>query len=294
MLPLDPAGPPAPAARPVPALADREFRRFQELVLSESGIHLTEVKRALLVGRLSRRLRALALDSWADYFQLVSRDLDERTQMIDAVSTNETHFFREPRQWEFLQAEVFPRWRAEAAAGARGRAVRAWSAACSTGEEPYTLAMSFLEAFPEASGWSLEVTATDISTRVLARAREAAYPLQRASEIPAELLRRYMLRGVGSQEGRMRAGPALRERVRFERANLLGQPFPVRGPFDLVFCRNVLIYFRPEDKRRVVDRILPLLAPGGLLLLGHAESLSGLHEGLRAVGPMSYAVRSRR
>jgi chemotaxis protein methyltransferase CheR len=212
--------------------------------------------------------------------------------MLDHVTTNETHFFREPRHFELLAEEVFPRWRAEADEGRRPRRLRVWSAACSTGEEPYSLAMAFLRAFPPGSAWTADILATDLSTRVLDRARDAVWPLDKSREIPAADLKTFMLRGTGSQEGLMRAGPELRALVRFGRLNLNDASYGDLGEFDLVFCRNVLIYFDPPTKERVVGRLLGHLAPDGLLFLGHAESLSGTSLGVAPVIPTVYRHRS--
>ncbi len=283
-----PVGPP-PAEPPSQLIGDREFRLFQGLVHREAGIWLSPVKRALLVGRLAKRLRALGLGDWGDYLARVEADPAERVRMLDCLCTNETHFFREPRHFEFLATRIFPRWQAEAEAGRRPRRARVWSAACSTGEEPYSLAMSLLSAFPPGTGWDLEVLATDLSTRALERAREALWPVEKAAEIPAPHLRAWMLRGVGSQQGLMKAGPETRSLVRFLRLNLNDRGWPGLGRFDLVFCRNVLIYFDPPTKERVVGHLLDHLAEDGHLFLGHAESLSGMVDRVRAVVPTVYA-----
>ncbi len=275
-------------ADPARRLGDREFARFQALVQRESGIWLSPAKRALLVGRLSRRLRELGVGSFREYYDLVAADPAERVRMLDCVTTNETHFFREPRHFAFLAERVYPRWHAEALAGRRPRSVRAWSAACSTGEEPYSLAMSLLRAFPPASGFALEILATDLSTRALERARAATWPIEKAAEIPAADLRAFMLRGTGGQAGRMGAGPEIRNLVRFARLNLVDEAWPPLGTFDLVFCRNVLIYFAPATKTRVVGRLLRHLGPAGLVFLGHAESLSGMGHAVRSVLPTIY------
>jgi chemotaxis protein methyltransferase CheR len=267
-------------------VSDRDFRRFQALIHREAGIWLSPVKKALLVGRLARRLRALGLGSYGDYYEAVRADPAELVRMIDCICTNETHFFREPRHFEFLEGRLFPAWRAEAEAGRRPRRVRAWSAACSTGEEPYSLAMALLAAFP--SGWDLEVLATDLSTRVLERARAAVWPIERSRQIPGPHLKAFMLRGFGDQKGLMRAGPEIRALVRFSRLNLVGEDWPAAGAFDLVFCRNVLIYFDRPTKERVVERLVERLAPGGHLFLGHAESLAGFSLRVRAVMPTIY------
>ncbi len=271
-------------------LSRSEFAAFQGLIQREAGIFLSEVKEALLVGRLSRRLRELGLPTFEAYHRLVQEDEAERVRMLDAICTNETHFFREPRQFEFLERQVFPDWRAEAERGERTRTVRAWSAACSTGEEPYSVAMLLLDRLP---GWNVEILATDLSTRVLEKARAALFPLERSAEIPPEYLKRFMLRGVGPQEGRMKAGPELRAVVRFQRLNLNDESYAAPQALDLVLCRNVLIYFRPETKARVVERLLRHLSPRGHLFLGHAESASGLGVRVRSVGPNVYSREDR-
>jgi len=268
---------------------DHQFARFQALVHREAGIWLSPVKKALLVGRLARRLRELGLGSYRRYYDLVREDPAELVHMLDCLTTNETHFFREPRHFAFLAEEVYPRWHAEALAGARPRSIRAWSAACSTGEEPYSLAMSLLRTFPPGSGWDIEILGTDLSTRALDRARAAVWPIAKAREIPAADLRAFMLRGVGSQSGRMRAGPEIRGLVRFARLNLNDASWPGLGTFDLVFCRNVLIYFAPATKEKVVGSLLRHVGPAGLLFLGHAESLSGMGHAVRSVLPTVYA-----
>jgi len=270
------------------SLGPREFRSFQRLIHDEAGIFLSDVKRVLVEGRLARRLRELDLDFRA-YYALVEADADERVRMLDCICTNETHFFREPRQFEFLEERVFPRWRAAAEAGRRGRRVRVWSAGCSTGEEPYSVAMAFLARFPPSSGWQIDIVATDLSTRVLERAVAAVWPIEKAGEIPSAYLKAFMLRGTDGQEGRMKAGPLLRAAVRFQRLNLNAEPFAFAGRFDLILCRNVLIYFDARSKARVVGRLLERLEPDGHLLLGHAETVTGLGARARTVGPTVYA-----
>jgi chemotaxis protein methyltransferase CheR len=258
-------------------VSDRDFGRFQALINREAGIWLAPVKKALLVGRLSRRLRELGIASYAEYYERVTGDEHERVRMLDAICTNETQFFREPKHFEFLATKVFPGWIAEADAGRRPRRARVWSAACSSGEEPYSLAMALLAALP---GWDVEVLATDLSTKVLARAKAGVWALERARQIPRSYLEAFMLRGYGSQEGLMKACEALRAVIRFARVNLASGEWP-NGPFDLLFCRNVLIYFDRVTKIRVVERLLDRLAPDGFLFLGHAESLTGFTERAR-------------
>lgn len=275
-------------------LKEREFTAFQEFIYKEAGIYLSKVKQALLVGRLSRRVRELGLGSFAAYYERVvdPRYPDERVELINAICTHETHFFREPRQFEYLETVALPRWRAQAEAGQRPKRVRAWSAGCSSGDEPFSIAMSLLAACPPSAGWSVEVIATDVSTRVLDRARAAVWPLDRAKHIPTAHLKRFMLRGHGENQDKMKAGPELRATVRFEHVNLNATTYPIPGAFDLVFCRNVLIYFNTESKEHVIRQLLSRLTPDGLLFLGHAETLSGFpgQPSPRVVMPTIYTL----
>lgn len=292
-----PDAPPAPPTSPpsgdrkarLPPLSDRVFRSFQRLIHDEAGILLGESKRALMIGRLAGRVRELGLPSFGEYYRRLREDGVERAVMLDRIVTNETRFFREPKQFQFLEDRVFPAWADAARGGARRRRIRAWSAACSTGEEPYSVAMALLARFPAADGWEVEVHATDLSTRALARARAAVWPIGRANDIPGPYLSAFMLRGKGSKQGCMKAYRGLREHVRFDRLNLNAPAYAVPGPFDLVFCRNVLIYFDPAGRAAVIEKLLRHLAPHGYLLLGHAESLTGLNDLVRSVGPTVYA-----
>jgi chemotaxis protein methyltransferase CheR len=268
----------------------REFRLFQSLVYREAGISLSDQKRALLVGRLAPRLRALALPSFDAYYERVNEDANELVSMIDAVCTNETHFFREPKQFEFLETQTLPAWRAAAEAGQRKREVRVWSAACSTGEEPYSLAMSLAANLPD---WKIEIVGTDLSTKALARASSGIWSIERAKEIPVHFRKAFMLKGSASQEGKMAARPELSSMIRFARLNLHHESYPIAGKFDLIFCRNVLIYFDGPSKTRVINRLLDRLDPEGLFFLGHSESLTGFDR-VRQAGPTVYALRDGR
>ena len=281
-----------PGGRALPGspgpLASHVFRGFQAVILRESGISLSDAKKALLVGRLGRRLRELSISSFEEYLCRVEASEEERILMLDAIATNETRFFREPLQFEFLKERVLPRWLEDGTANRRPRRVRIWSAGCSTGEEPFSLAMVLASFFPR--GWDLEVRATDLSTKALARARAAVWPLERSREIPPALLKAYMLRGTGPEDGKMKAGPELRALVRFERFNLAGDGAASDGPFDAILCRNVLIYFDAPGKRRAVARLLDALAPDGFFFVGHAETLNGITDRVRPVMPSVYAA----
>ena len=275
-------------------VTDREFRAYQAWVLRETGIHLTDAKRQLLVGRLWRRVKELGLPDYGAYLRLAAdgEDPEERTRLINALCTHETQFFREPRQFEFLQRSLIPRWKREAEAGRRAKVVRVWSAACSSGEEPYSAAMTLLADLPAAEGWQCEVLATDLSSAVLARAEAGVYPMSRATQVPEAYLKRFMLKGRGPEDGRFAVGPALRAAVTFRQLNLQGS-WPHLGPFDLVLCRNVLIYFDAEGRRQVIARLVSHLVPEGHLFLGHAETANGSGQALRTVLPTIYALPPR-
>lgn len=267
-----------------------EFRRFTALVADAAGIALNDSKRALVARRIGGRLRELGLASLGAYVSFVQADAsgEELVVLLDRLATNETHFFRERPHWEFLERHVVPRWREDAVAGRRSRRIRAWSAACSTGQEPYSLAMQLLAHLPRSEGWEVEILATDISTRALDVARRAEWPVAKAREIPGEYLKRYLLRGVGDRQGWMRAAREIREVVRFERLNLHEAHYAVEGTFDLILCRNVLIYFSPEGRAAVIERLTDRLSSGGLLFVGHAESLHAHRARLRALLPTVY------
>jgi chemotaxis protein methyltransferase CheR len=268
-------------------LTSREFTLLRELVERETGIHLSEIKQALVHARLLARLRELRLETFTAYYErVVDPAGDELIVLIDAICTNETQFFREPSQFALLEASLVPRWIEEAEHGLRPRRLSVWSAACSTGEEPYSLAMALLSRLPPE--WRLEILATDLSTKALRQAKSGVYPMARLADVPEALRRRYLLRGVGGQSGKFRVGAELQRVVAFRRENLLEEPASARARFDLVLCRNVLMYFRPETRRAVVERLVERLAPAGHFCVGHSESLHGFDGRLRTVIPTVY------
>lgn len=277
----------------IPALTDKEFSLFQSLVYKEAGIFLNVSKKSLIVGRLAKRLRELGLKRFEDYYHKIQESGPEEVQiLLNLISTNETHFFREPHHFDLLWQVIFPEWKASGETGGRSKKIRVWSAACSTGEEPYSLAMILLDYFPFASGWEIEIVATDISTRVLDQARQGIWALDKKREIPEKYLKAFMLRGTGTQEGKIKADPEIRSLIHFSRMNLNESNYPIVGSFDMVFCRNVLIYFDQDSKTAVTGRMLNRLSPGGYLFLGHAESLVfGDNKKVKTVIPTVYQYK---
>lgn len=267
------------AAPPAPTLYDHEFERFRHLIYRIAGIALSPAKKPLVCSRLGKRVRHLGMTSYSEYYRLINdpKEADELQVAVDLLTTNETHFFREPRHFDFFRQRILTAHR-------RGRTMRVWSAACSSGEEPYTIAM-LLDETLGADPW--EVVGTDLSTRVLEKARRGSYPEERVPEIPRHYLSRYCLKGQGSKAGTMLIEKKLRDRVQFFQHNLTSPPPPL-GEFDVIFLRNVLIYFDQETKRQVVERLLPLLKKGGHFLVSHSETLSDISTSLNLVAPSIY------
>lgn len=263
-----------------PVLDEPTFQKVREFLLRSAGITLGAEKRSLVVGRLSKRLNPSGCDDFRSYVALVTggHDPDETQRAIDLLTTNETHFFREPTHFDALREFVAQR-------PASAEPLRVWSAACSSGEEPYTIAMVLADVLGIDAPW--EVLASDLSTRILDHARTASYGPDRIAEIPNEYLKRYCLKGIGSQAGRLMIDKPLRQHVSFRQINL-NQPLPDIGKFDVIFLRNVMIYFNPDTKRQVVARISECLASDGWFIVGHSESLQGYHDGLRSQRPTIY------
>lgn len=260
-------------------LTEQEFRQFQTMLYEIAGISLTPAKQALVSGRLARRLKHYGLRSYGEYFRLLSqRDEPQELQVaIDLLTTNETYFFREPKHFDLLRDTILP--------GLGGsQPVRVWSGACSSGEEVYTIAMVMAERLGDRP-W--EIIGSDISMQVLERARSGHYPIERAENISQQYLSKYCLKGVGAQAGTFLIDRALRNRVRFQQVNL-NAPLPQLGEFDVIFLRNVMIYFDQKTKQQVVRRMLPLLRPGGYFLVSHSESLNGISDSLKLISPSVY------
>ncbi len=259
------------------------YRALADLVYQHSRIHLGPDKKPMLANRLRKRLRALGLASYDEYCAVLrsAQGPNEIEQLVDFISTNHTRFFREPEHFALLTDRLLPELLPRLAA--EGSPLRVWSAAASSGEEPYSLAMVLAEYFRErpAVGWHLE--ASDISHRMLAQAERGVYPLNPRHALPPELLRRYFQRGVGPQEGTCRVKAELRKRVRCRRINLFQAEYPVAKDQHVIFCRNVMIYFDPASRATLVQKLTRQLAPGGYLMIGHAESLMGIPHDLEAV-----------
>lgn len=261
----------------VPVLTDREFVLFQKMIYDIAGINMSDAKKALVSGRLAKRVKHHELSSFEAYFKLLqSAANDELQTAVDLLTTNETYFFREPKHFDFLRDRILP--------DCSARPLRIWSAASSSGEEAYTLAMLLAQHAP-TSNW--EIVGTDISTRMVERARTGQYPIERSTKIPRSYLTSHCLKGVGSQDGTFIIDKALRERVDFVHANLMDDLTRL-GSFDVIFLRNVLIYFDLGKKQQVINSLLRQLKSGGYLIVGHSESLNGITSNLSAVVPSVY------
>lgn len=271
-------------------LTDREFEIFRNLVRSHTGIALNPHKRPLLRARLGRRLRVLGLRTFAEYRRHLKESDPagrELVRLVNAITTNKTGFFREVHHFRYLTEQWAPASRVRAARSGE-RLVRIWSAGCSTGEEPYTIAMTVREALGAASGPEVRILASDLDTDVLARAETGEYSAEQTAPIPPRLLARYFLRGRGDNSGRVRVRPELRSLVTFRRINLMDPRWPIRPGLDILFCRNVLIYFDRPTQQHILERFLSLLKEDGLLILGHSESAHGLLEGVQHLGNTMY------
>jgi chemotaxis protein methyltransferase CheR len=258
------------------AMSPKTFSRIAGLIQREVGIKMPESKFTMLQGRLQKRLRYLGMASYHDYADyLFSPEGTEREMdhLINAVTTNKTDFFREPRHYDILLKEVLPRLLKRATLRRR---IHVWSAACSTGEEPYTLAMILSEFRENHRGFDFSILGTDISTRVLDKAREGIYEEDEVQPIAPPLRKKYLLRGKDENRGLVRIAPEVRSLVRFQRVNLLDRNYGIREAMDTIFCRNVIIYFDRSTQERVMNSLIANLRPGGYLFMGHSETLNGM------------------
>lgn len=260
-------------------LTKSEFDWISRFLFERAGISLNNSKQALVMGRLDKRLRFRKLNNYSDYFKLLGAPgyEDETTMAIDLLTTNETYFFRENKHFDFLSRQVFPQHK-------EARPFRIWSAASSSGEEAYSIAMCAAEFFPTGN-W--EVLGTDISTRVVDKAKRALYPLAASEKIPRAMLRKYCLKGRDEYTDFLLIDKALRAKVNFRVANL-NQHLPDLGMFDVIFLRNVMIYFSHDTKQKLIQRLVELLRPGGYFMISHSETLNGLDTPLIALSPSIY------
>jgi len=270
-------------------LHDREFRDFRRLILEETGICMKDSKRSLVQARLAKRLRSLGLANYGAYFEYVSQPAhkDERDELVNCITTNKTDFFRENHHFEFLARQVIGQ--AKLRPAARGlRRLRLWSAGCSSGEEPYSMAITILETLGSCAGWDIKILASDIDTGVLAKAQAGLYEGERLSNMTPEMVTKYFRRLDGE---RYAVKERLQELIRFRRINFADAAWPVRTRFDAIFCRNVIIYFDRATQERLLERLAGYLEPNGYLMMGHSENLYWINHLLEPEGNTIYRLR---
>lgn len=268
------------------AITDSEFRWLRDLIHAHTGIALSTHKRALLCSRLGKRLRHHRLHRFTEYYRLLTeQDPDgvELVEMINAITTNKTDFFREPHHFAFLRERLPPLLRAREPAR-----LRVWSAGTSTGEEAYSIAMTLRDIGYAVGVSDIRILATDIDTRVLAHAIRGVYTIEQAGHVPPPLRQRWFLLGQGANAGQVRVKPELQDLISFRHLNLMENPWPMQGPFDVIFCRNVIIYFDQATQQQLIGRFARLLRADGYLVLGHSESIHDSSVGLQHVAPSVY------
>lgn len=271
-------------------LNDAEFNEVRAVIKEMTGINMSESKRQLIYRRLTGRLKARNIGTVREYLAfLKSGDEMELELFSNAVTTNLTSFFREQHHFDFLANNIIPEIIANKGSGSRR--VRIWSAGCSTGEEPYSIAITLREAMHDLAAWDAKLLATDLDSDVLATSKAGIYPLDRVEQIPEARLKRWFQKGSGDKGAIVRARPELQELITFKRLNLM-QEWPIRGPFDVIFCRNVIIYFDKPTQRVLMNRYADLLEEGGYLILGHSESLHNVSDRFNLLGKTVYRKKS--
>lgn len=267
------------------AFSDEDFEALRKLVKDLTGINLSDQKRELVYGRLARRLRALHLRTFADYRDLLHNDGGmEIGEFCNALTTNLTSFFRESHHFDYLREQVL---QARAAQRNSSRRMRIWSAGCSTGEEPYSLAMTVMEALPDLRSWDIKILATDLDSDVLARAQRGIYAADRVRALGAQRLSRFFIERRNRDGPRYEVTAELMSLITFKQLNLM-HPLPMKGPLDVIFCRNVVIYFDKDTQRELFARVAYLQRPGDLLFLGHSESLFKVSQSYTSIGKTIY------
>ncbi|MFP4036860.1 MAG: CheR family methyltransferase [Desulfobacteraceae bacterium] len=269
-------------------LSERDFRNFSELIYEKCGIHLHQGKQELLKARLAKVLRNSRFKSVSEYYDFLMKDTsgDAFIPLLDSISTNLTAFFREPKHFEFLSQTAVPELFGTGG-GPTGKVMRVWCAGCSSGEEAYSIAITLLEALPDNSGKGLFILGTDISTKVLQTAEKGVYGAIRVEKVPYQWRRKYFQKGINHWEGYYRVKAHVRSLVSFQRLNLM-EPFSFREGFDVVFCRNVMIYFDKPTQERLVTRLYEVIKSPGYLFIGHSESLTGVSHPFRYIRPSVY------
>lgn len=274
-----------------PTMSNREFKRFSEFIYAQCGIKMPPAKKTMLTARLLKRLRDLGLTSYGEYYDYVSSPdgrSKELVKMIDVVTTNKTEFFREAEHFDFLAKSALPALAGSRQAG-NMRRLNIWSAGCSSGEEPYTLAMVLAEFFSTTRPLDkFSILATDISTQILARAKKAIYLKETVEPVPIMLRQKYLMRGKDSQKELCRVVPELRHCITFRHLNFMDKDFGIRPRLDIIFCRNVVIYFDRQTQRKLFEKFYDQLVPGGYLFIGHSESLHGISERFQNVATTVY------
>ena len=265
--------------------SDKDFNFLREFVKEQTGINLSDSKRELVYGRLAKRLRILKLGGFSEYCErLRGGDDTETVSLVDSITTNLTSFFRENHHFEYLADQLIPRIQKE---NHISRRARIWSAGCSSGEEPYSIAMVLKESMPSTGGWDTKVLATDLDSNIVARAKSGVYDLARINSLPRNRLKRWFNKGKGDNAGQIQVVPALQEMITFKQLNLMHE-WPIKGPFDAIFCRNVVIYFDKPTQRVLFDRYADLLKDNGILFIGHSESLFKVSDRFKLLGKTIY------
>lgn len=270
-------------------LTSREFHKFREYIYEKSGISLHDGKRELVRTRLGARLRQLGIATYGEYFDHVVKDKSEQelVNMLDAISTNLTSFFREINHFTYLEQKVIPELVKRRQKGERE--IRAWSAGCSSGEEPYSIAFMLASRLPEASSYDIKILATDLSTRALGKAAKGVYSEEQVKTVPPDMRKKWLTTVVDEfGDKRSQVVPEIRRLVKFNRFNLMTPRFPFRKTFSFIFCRNVMIYFDKPTQEVLINKYFDVLAKGGYLFIGHSESLTGVRHGFRYVQPTIY------
>jgi len=267
-------------------LTDKDFDRIRKLVIEHTGISLSDAKRNLVYGRLAKRLRKMGIGDFGSYIQLLESPTgeEELANFTNAITTNLTSFFRENHHFDFLKSDVLPRLLRD---NAGTKKIRVWSAGCSTGEEPYSIAMAIREVIPENKDWDIRILATDLDTNVLAHAQAGVYSLERINNISKSRLKRWFMRGKGDLKDSVKIRSELQNLISFRQLNLMN-PWPIKNQFDVIFCRNVVIYFDKPTQKVLFKRYHEVLKDTGHMFIGHSETMFKVSEDFKLIGNTTY------